>query len=162
MQRQRPGLLILLLLVSWCRGDIMLDTGRHHESYETLVQERSVQIRYIITLYIVRMTQYMSICQRWRSAHLHNTQIWSLPAMSQAERDVTERKEEDIVLCHPHYVSLNLVCAGPPPRTTLCWCTLSPRCSPTLPSTTSRARSSCPPSPTPGHSEECNQYISFK
>ena len=83
--------------------------------------------------------------------------------MSQAESDVTERKEEDIALCHPHHVSLlHPVCAGPPPRTTLCWCTLSPRCSPTLPSTTSRARSSCPPSPTPGHSEECNQYISFK
>ena len=40
--------------------------------------------------------------------------------MSQAESDVTERKEEDIALCHPHYVSLYPVLVQVPLQGQLC------------------------------------------
>ena len=152
---QRQGLLILLLLlllVSRCRGDIMMDprTQGRRGHYETLLQERSVQLHYIME-HCTFWSGWLNTCpfvHQQRSARLHNSQqIWSFPAyVTSREWCYREERGRHCIVSYSlcFIISGHLVCAGPPPRTTLYWCTLSPCWSPTSPLTTSRAKSSYP------------------
>ena len=75
---------------------------------------RRGQYNYIISWNIVHFDQDDSIhvhlsISRGQHVCIIASRFGHFQLMSQAESDVTERKEEDIALCHPHYVSSYLV-----------------------------------------------------